>query len=157
MKTVIAAAALALVATAAVASDQPAYGPMVTADQAQKIIATGIAEARKANLTMAFTVVEPSGALVAFHKMDGTQYGATKASQGKAVTAAEFRRSTKAVTEAIVANPGVLTLGVNGVEGGLPLFVDGKVIGALGISGGTAVQDGQIAGATLAAAGFAAK
>ncbi len=108
---------------------------------------------------MAVAVVDTAGQLVAFERMDGTQYGSVAVSQDKAVSAALFRRPTKAFQDAVAgggAGLRVLTLrGANAVEGGLPIVVDGKIIGAIGVSGGSAEQDGGVAKAGLD--GLAAK
>jgi glc operon protein GlcG len=117
--------------------------------QARKAVAAAIAEARKINVPMAVAVVDTAGQLMAFERLDNTQIGSIGVSQDKAVSAAIYRRSTKVFQDA-VAGGGVglrvLTLrGANAVEGGLPLIVDGKIIGAIGVSGGSAEQDGVVA------------
>ena len=98
---------------------------------------------------MAVAVVDNAGQLVAFERMDNTQTGSIEVSQDKAVSSAIFRRRTKAFQDAVVAGGAglrVLTLrGANAVEGGVALTVEGKNIGALGISGGTSEQDGMVA------------
>src|SRR4029434_2551451 len=118
-------------------------------DQAHKAIAGALTEARKINVPMAITIVDTAGQLVAFDRMDNTQTGSIAVSQDKAVSAAMFRRPTKAFQDAVAgggAGLRVLTLrGANAVEGGLPLTVDGKIIGAIGVSGRSAEQDGVVA------------
>ena len=119
----------------------PQYGPNVTYEQARKALAGAIADARKQNLPMAVAVVDTAGQLVAFERMDNTQTASTVVAQDKAVSAAMYRRPTK-VFQDLVAGGGigmrVLTLrGASTVEGGLPLTVDGKIIGAIGASGGS--------------------
>jgi uncharacterized protein GlcG (DUF336 family) len=98
---------------------------------------------------MAIAVVDAAGQLVAFERMDNAFPGATAVSQDKAQSAAIYRRPTKAFQDALAgggAGLRVLTLrGANAVEGGIPLVVDGKVIGAIGVSGGSAEQDGAVA------------
>jgi len=127
----------------------PQYGPNVTYDQARKALAGAIADARRQSLPMAVAVVDTAGQLVAFERMDNTQTASTAVAQDKAVSAAIYRRPTKAFQDALAAGgPGlrVLTLrGANAVEGGLPLTIDGKIVGAIGISGGSAEQDGVVA------------
>jgi glc operon protein GlcG len=108
-----------------------------------------VAEARKNNWTMAVAVTDAAGDLVYFEKMDGLQTGSVAVAQGKARSAAIYKRSTK-VWQDIVAGGGdglrILTLqGAVAIEGGLPLIVDGKIVGAIGLSGGSAPQDGQCA------------
>jgi glc operon protein GlcG len=127
----------------------PQYGSNINNDQARKAVAGAIAEARKINVPMAVAVVDTAGQLMAFERLDNTQIGSIGVSQDKAVSAAIYRRSTKVFQDA-VAGGGVglrvLTLrGANAVEGGLPLIVDGKIIGAIGVSGGSAEQDGVVA------------
>jgi glc operon protein GlcG len=93
--------------------------------------------------------VDNAGQLVAFERMDNTQTGSIGVSQDKAVSAAMYRRPTKAFQDALAgggAGLRVLTLrNANAVEGGLPLVADGKIIGAIGVSGGSAEQDGVVA------------
>lgn len=128
------------------------YGPQVTLTQARAIVDAAHREARARNLRMAFTVVQPSGEPILLEVMDGTQYASIEVAQKKARTAARFRRATKAFADAVAAgNLGVLTVGeAIAVEGGVPIVSKGLVIGGLGISGGTGVEDGQVAAAALA-------
>jgi uncharacterized protein GlcG (DUF336 family) len=118
-------------------------------EQANRVVAASLAEARKLNLSMAIAVVHAAGQLVAFERMDNAFPGAIAVSQDKAQAAAMFRRPTKAFQDALAgggAGLRVLTLrGANAVEGGIPLVLEGKVIGAIGISGGSAEQDGAVA------------
>ena len=141
----LAASALSLAATVAVAQ-VPQYGPNVTLDQARKAVAAGLAEAKKNNWPVAVAVVDTAGMLVAFEKADGTQNGSVMIAQDKAVSAAMLRRPTKVVQDAVAGGgAGIRFLGLryaSPVEGGLPLIVDGKVIGAIGVSGVTSDQDG---------------
>ena len=143
-----AAAAMWCFASAAQAQ-VPQYGTNVNHEQARKAIAGAVADARKQNLPMAIAVVDTAGQLVAFERMDNTQYGSIAVSNDKASSAALFRRPTK-VFQDVLAGGGaglrVLTLrGANAVEGGIPLMLDGKIIGAIGVSGGSAEQDGVVA------------
>lgn len=149
--TFFAAAGLLLCSATAMAQTPPVpqYGANVTLDQARKAMAAAIADSRRQNLPMAIAVVDTSGQLVAFERMDNTQTASTMVAQDKAVSAAMYRRPTK-VFQDLVAGGGVGTrvLGLRGaspVEGGLPLVVDGKIIGAVGVSGGTSEQDGVVA------------
>jgi glc operon protein GlcG len=132
------------------------YGPQVTLAQARSVVDAAHHAARARNFMMAFAVVLPSGEPILLEVMDGTQSASIEIAPAKARTAARFRRPTKAFADAVAGgNLGALTLdGVVAVEGGVPIVVSGKVIGALGVSGGTAAQDGEIAGAALAAAKF---
>lgn len=147
--SLIAAAALCAFANAAQAQTVPQYGLNVTHEQARKAIAAAVADARKQNLPMAIAVVDTAGQLVAFERMDNTQTGSIGVSQDKAVSAALYRRPTKVFQDALAAGGAglrILTLrGANAIEGGVPLAVDGKIIGAIGVSGGSAEQDGVVA------------
>ena len=145
----LATAFAGLALSAAAWAQVPQYGPNVNHEQARKAIAAAVAEARKMNLPMAVAVVDTAGMLVAFERMDNTQTGSVAVSQDKAGSAALYRRPTKVFQDVLAAGGvglRVLTLrGANAVEGGLPLVLDGKIIGALGVSGGTSEQDGVVA------------
>jgi len=125
------------------------YGLAITLDNAKKAAAPALAEARKNNWTMAVAIVDSGGDLVYFEKMDGTQTGSVRVSINKARSAALFKRPTKAFQETLATGgDGLRILGLEGavpVEGGIPLIMDGKVVGAIGLSGGTSAQDGQCA------------
>jgi uncharacterized protein GlcG (DUF336 family) len=148
--------AAALVFTASAAQAQvPQYGSSVNHETARKVVAAAIADAKRQSLPMAVAVVDTAGQLVAFERMDNTQTASILVSQDKAVSAAMYRRPTKAFQD-LVAGGGVglrvLTLrNANAVEGGLPLVVDGKIIGAIGVSGGSSDQDGVVAKAGVEA------
>jgi uncharacterized protein GlcG (DUF336 family) len=125
------------------------YGAPINLEAAKKIAASTIAEARKNNWTMAVAITDIAGDLVYLEKMDGTQTGSIRVAIGKARSAVLFKRPTK-VWEDIVAagGAGIRILGLEGavpIEGGLPLLMDGKIVGAIGVSGGTAQQDGMAA------------
>ena len=123
------------------------YGAPLSIEQARAAALAALAEAKKNNWFYAVAVVEPSGELVYFERMDGTQYASTKIAQARARSAALFRRATKAFSDRVSQNDlSVLSLvDANWSEGGLPIIVDGKVIGAIGASGGSQPQDGQVA------------
>jgi uncharacterized protein GlcG (DUF336 family) len=131
------------------------YGPNITLEQAKAVLAAAEAEAVAQNWNMAIAVVDTAGNLVAFVKRDNTQNGSVKVSQAKAVSAALYKRPTKAFQDTL-AEGGVglrlLTLeGAVAAEGGVPLVVGGAIIGAIGVSGATSEQDGVVAAAGLAA------
>jgi glc operon protein GlcG len=131
------------------------YGPPITNEQAKAVAAAALAEAKKNNWRMAFAVVGPAGELVYFEKMDGAQHASTEMSQGKARTAVMFRRPSKAFADQFAAgNTSFLTFPEKPVasEGGVPITVNGKIIGAIGASGGTGQQDGLAAAAGASAA-----
>ena len=148
LKSFCAAAALCCVASAAQAQ-VPQYGTSINLEMARKVIAAAGVDSRRQNLPMAIAVVDTAGQLVAFERMDNTQTASIGVSQDKAVSAAMYRRPTKVFQDVLAAGGvglRVLTLrGANAVEGGLPVIVDGKIIGAVGVSGGTSDQDGVVA------------
>ena len=113
------------------------------------------AEARKNGWNVAIAIVDSGGGLILFHKLDETQPGSIAVAQGKARAAALFKRPTKAMEEAIAAGKlGFLAVeGIGPIQGGLPVVVEGKVLGAVGVSGVTSAQDEQVAQAALGALG----
>ncbi|HUL95201.1 MAG TPA: heme-binding protein [Usitatibacter sp.] len=150
-----AATALAIGAAQAQAPAYPPYGANITLEQARKAAAGASAEAHKRGWPMAIAVVDTAGQLVYFEKNDQTQTASIAIAQDKAVTAATLRRSTKVIQD-VIAGGGAgirfMTLrGVTAVEGGVPLTIDGKIVGALGVSGMSSDQDGEIAKAGVEA------
>jgi uncharacterized protein GlcG (DUF336 family) len=148
--TILAVAALVSEPTAA--QGQPnMYGPSITASQAKAVAAAAIAEATKNQWTMAFAIVDPAGDLVYFEKMDHTQVGSVDVAIAKARSSARFKRPTKAFEDGLAAGGAGLRLlsldGAVAVEGGLPLTVGGRIVGAIGASGGSSQQDGVAAAA----------
>ena len=133
----------------------PSYGETISLEMAKKVADAAEAEAKKNNWNMAISVVTPSGDLVYFRRMDDTQFASTAISQHKAKAAAAFKRPTKAFEERIGGGGmGLTALTLDGViasEGGVPISVGGKIIGAIGVSGATSAQDGQTAAAGIAA------
>jgi uncharacterized protein GlcG (DUF336 family) len=138
------AVAAALAAASSFAQSPAPYGPPITLDNAKKVAAVALAEARKSNWTMAVAVVDPNGTLIYYEKMDNTQNGSAKVAVDKARSAALFKRSTKAFADRIATgNAGVLAVeGAVPVEGGVPLVMEGKIVGAIGLSGDTSEHDG---------------
>ena len=138
--------ALALLAPLA-ASAQPLpnhYGAPIGVEAARKAAAAAIAEAKKNGWTVAAAIVDPGGTLVYFERIDGTQNGSSEVAQQKARTSAAFKRPTKLLEDLVTSGksqylklPGALPL-----EGGIPLLIDGKVVGAIGVSGAKSDQDG---------------
>jgi len=127
----------------------PAYGMPLGVEAAKKAAAAAIAEARKNSFMMAIAVVDTAGNLVYFEKMDGTQTGSVNVAIEKARSAALFRRPTKSFQDTVAqGGVGLRMLGLPGavpVDGGIPLIEAGKIVGAIGASGGTSDQDGQVA------------
>lgn len=152
MKHPLLLALVALVLGVLPVSAQVATKPTLTLDLARKIAAKAAAEAQKNNWTVVIAVVDDGANLVYLEKMDGTQLGSIDVAQAKARTAIKFKRPTKAFEDRVAAGgTNVLALGVLPAEGGVPLVVNNTYIGALGISGMTSAQDGQIAAAGLTA------
>jgi glc operon protein GlcG len=126
----------------------PLGGP-VTLENARKAAAPALAEAEKNHWQVAVAVVDTGGNLVYYEKMDNTQLGSANVAIEKARTAALFKRPTKAFQDTVAGGGDglrVLSLkGVIAVEGGIPLVMDGKIVGAIGVSGATSAQDAQCA------------
>ncbi|MBR1121316.1 heme-binding protein [Bradyrhizobium lablabi] len=153
-RTILLAAALAAFAMGASAQDKrPDYGTAVNAEGAKKIAAGVLAECRKNGWNVAVAVVDNHGFLVYFERMDNTQTASMDIAVGKARAAATYRRPTRVFMEAInKGGPATATLpGVFASPGGIPIMVDGKVTGAVGVSGVTGDQDEQCAKAGLGA------
>ena len=149
MKSRIALLVAAALFSTAAWSQVPQYGSNVTLEQARKYAAAAEAEARKNNWPVAIAVVDNSGLLVHFVRMDNTQTASVQVAIDKAVSSAMYRRPTKAFQDAVAGGgAGLRALNLRGastVEGGLPLSMDGKIIGGIGVSGVTADQDGAVA------------
>ena len=127
----------------------------LTLDGARRIMAAAEAEAAKNKWTVAIAIVDEAGELVAFHKIDDTQAASIDIAIGKARTAARMKRPTKALEDAVASGRTVL-LAVDGLvplEGGVPIAVEGRIVGAVGVSGVTSQQDAQVAQAGIAALG----
>jgi uncharacterized protein GlcG (DUF336 family) len=149
--TLAAASALASAQTPTASGTVPAQMPFdipdgapVTADAAKKLIETAHAEARRHDWKMNIAVTDTHGDLVAFERMDGAQLASIEVSQKKARTAARFRRETRVFFNQFEAGHGyVATLDADLVAspGGFPLIEGGRLIGAIGCSGGTGEQD----------------
>jgi uncharacterized protein GlcG (DUF336 family) len=143
------------VGLAAGAHAQLADRKVLTLAEAKKIMAAAQADAAKSNLTMAIAILDEGGHLLLFEKMDETQTGSIGVALSKARSAFLFKRPTKVFEDAVQGGRNVILAleGALPIEGGLPLVVGGKVIGAIGVSGGTAPQDGVVAAAGAAALG----
>ena len=154
-RSLLFAAAVVFVSALSANAQTMSYGPSITLDAAKKVAAPAIAEARKNQLTMVVAIVDTAGDLVYFERMDDTQVGSVNVALGKARSAARFKRPTKAFQDALAAGgEGLRILALEGavpVDGGVPLVMGGKIVGAIGVSGGTSAQDGQVAAAGVAA------
>ena len=133
------------------------YGPAIALEVAKKVAAPALSEALSNNWAMAVAVVDSAGDLVYFERMDATQAGSVMVAIDKARSAARFKRPTKAFQDTLAAGgDGLRVLGLNGavpVEGGVPIAIDGRIVGAIGVSGSTSPQDGQCARAGADAVG----
>ncbi len=123
----------------------PPYGRSITIAEAKKVAQAALAPAYASGWTMVLAVVDPGGHLVYLEKMDETQVGSVEIAISKARSAALFKRPTKMFQDRLArGGDGLLVLRLNGavpVEGGLPVLVDGKLVGALGVSGGSSAED----------------
>jgi len=149
-------AALSMAPLAAAAQTPPAYGPAIGLDAARKAVAAAEAEAKQNSWPMAIAVVDTAGRLVAFERLDNTQIASLDIAIEKAKTANNLKRPTKALQDALAQGGASLRLlavpGVLPIEGGVPIMSDGKVIGAIGVSGMASDQDAKCAMAGAAAA-----
>ena len=140
--------ALYLLASAVAQMPNP-YGSPISLENAKKAAAPALAEAAKNNWNVAVAIVDPAGNLIYYEKMDNTQLGSANVAIDKARSAALFKRPTKAFQDALAAGGDSVRLlriqGVVPVEGGIPLVADGKIVGAIGVSGVTSAQDNQCA------------
>jgi glc operon protein GlcG len=133
----------------------PPYGAAITLDQAKRAMAAAELEAAKNSWQVAITILDSGGNPVMFHKIDNTQLSATTVSEGKARTALDFKRPSKALDDAIAAGGAGMRLlalkDITPLEGGILIVVDGKIVGAIGVSGALSSQDAQVAAAGAAA------
>jgi len=141
---------LAIAAAQMLNAQAPApYGAPISLENARKAAAPALAEAVKNHWNMAVAIVDPSGNLVYYEKMDDTQLGSATVAIDKARSAALFKRPTKVFQDALAAGGDGLRLlkiaGAVPVEGGIPLVMEGKIVGAIGVSGAASAQDGQCA------------
>jgi glc operon protein GlcG len=151
------AAFLLSAAPASAQQTPPPYGAPITLDVAKKIMAASEAEAVKNNWQVVITIIDSGGHMVSMQRFDNTQLASISASEGKAQTSLAFKLPSKALEDAIAAGgAGTRLLALKNIapfEGGLPIIVDGKIIGAIGVSGGLSSQDAQVARAGLSAIG----
>jgi glc operon protein GlcG len=144
----------------AAAPAPPPYGPSITLDQAKRVMSAAELEAAKNSWTVAITILDSGGNLVMFHKFDNAQLSAVTTSEGKARTALEFKLPSKALDDAIAAGGAGLRLlalkDITPLQGGVLILADGKIVGAIGVSGALSAQDEQVAktGADVLAKGM---
>ena len=123
------------------------YGPVITLEQAKIVVAAAEAEAIKNKWPVAIVIADSGGNTVLLHKLDNTQHLSVKIAERKAKTAVNLRRPTKLLQEAVAKGGAALRLlavdGLLPLEGGIPIIVDGKIIGGIGVSGVTSAQDAE--------------
>jgi uncharacterized protein GlcG (DUF336 family) len=128
---------------------QTPYGAPIITDDAKRVAVAAVGEARRNGWNMAIAIVDSAGYLVYFERMPNTQLGSIELAMEKARTAALFRRPTKVFQDAVAGGgDGLRVLRLSGTipnEGGVPIVADGMIIGAIGVSGGSVEQDGQVA------------
>ena len=159
MKMLTALSCAVLIAGSSAAQTTPPtpseYGSPIAVSEAMKLIERGMEQSAAKGLKMAIAVVEPSGELVAFARMDGIPYASIRLAQQKARTSARLRMATATLEKRVQAGRAVLMSSdeVIAIGGGVPIVFDGRVIGALGMSGGTADQDAAVAQGVVASHG----
>ncbi|MFM9838319.1 MAG: GlcG/HbpS family heme-binding protein [Cyclobacteriaceae bacterium] len=125
------------------------YGESIRVEQAEKVMAAAMQESLKNNWTMAIAIVDIGGNLVLFKKMDNTQVGSINVAISKATTANNFKRPSKALEDAVASGGAGLRIlslpGATPIEGGELLMLNGKIVEAIGVSGASSAQDGQVA------------
>ena len=129
------------------------FGTPIGNEAAKKMGAPAVAEAKKNGWPVCVAIVDYHGDLVYFERLDNTQLGSVGVAVDKARTAAKFKRSTKVLEDAVSGGRNaILRLGdASPIQGGLPIVVDGKFVGAIGVSGVMSNQDEQVATAGLGA------
>lgn len=152
----VAALALAAGCTAAVAQTPPPYGQPMGLEQAKKAMAAAEAEARKNNWQVVIAIVDTGGHLVMLQRLEA-QNASVDIAIGKAKTAVDFRRPTKALEDSLAPGGSALRIlavrGATPLQGGVPVVLDGRIVGAIGVSGVLASQDEMVAKAGAEALG----
>jgi glc operon protein GlcG len=141
------------IAGSAVAQQMPnPYGPNIDLATAKKVAAAAENKAVETKVNSVIAIVDTGGNLVYLERFDVVQYGSVDVAIHKAKTSVAYKRPTKAFEDFITkGNPAYLTLdGMSAIEGGVPIIEGGKIIGAVGVSGGSAAQDGVVANAGAA-------
>jgi len=138
----------------------PPYGPPITLDQAKRVMLAAELEAAKNSWQVAIAILDSGGNMVMFHKIDNTQLSAITTSEGKARTALDFKLPSKALDDAIAAGGAGMRLlalkDITPLQGGVLIVADGRIVGAIGVSGALSAQDEQVAraGADVLAKGM---
>lgn len=157
LKTIAAAIGMAVVLMgsnpAPAQTTPPPYGPPIGIENARKVMAAAEAEAIKNNWAVVIAVIDSGGHVVMLHRFDNVQLSSIDLSVGKAKTALMFKRPTKVLDDAISSGgSGLRFLSLKDIvplEGGLPIIIDDKIVGAIGVSGVLSAQDAQIARAGI--------
>ena len=150
--TAVPAGAQTPAAPAAPPAPPPAYGTPISLEQAKKVMAGAEAEAKKNNWPVVIAILDSGGQLVMLQRLDNAQWGSVEIAKEKARSSVALRRPTKALQDLIAqggANLLLLNIGYSVLEGGIPIVVDGKIVGSVGVSGVTSQQDAQIAQAGI--------
>jgi glc operon protein GlcG len=151
LKTLACACAFALLAAmpSRAQTIPPPYGPPINIENARKVMAAAEAEAAKSNWAVVISIIDSGGNLVMLHRGDDVQLSSLDIAQGKAQTALRFKRPSKVLDDAISGGgAGLRFLALKDIvplEGGLPLVLEGKIVGAIGVSGVLSAQDAQTA------------
>jgi glc operon protein GlcG len=151
LETLAGAVALALLAAAPAAAQTtpPPYGPPIGIEDARKVMNAAEGEASKNNWAVVISIIDSGGNIVMLHRRDDVQLSSIEIAQGKAKTALMFKRPSKVLDDAISSGGGGLRFlalkDIVPLEGGVPIVADGKIIGAIGVSGVLSAQDAQIA------------
>jgi len=130
----------------------PAYGTPISLEQAKKIMTGAEAEAKKNNWPVVIAILDSGGQLVMLQRLDNAQWGSVEIAKEKARSSVALRSPTKALQDLIAqggANLRLLNIDYSVLEGGIPIVVDGKIVGSVGVSGVTSQQDAQIAQAGI--------
>jgi len=155
LKTFAGACALALLAAlpARAQTPPPPYGPPIGIENARKVMTAAEAEAAKNNWAVVISIIDSGGNIVMLHRRDDVQLSSIEIAQGKAKTALMFKRPSKVLDDAIAGGgAGLRFLALKDIvplEGGVPIVLDGKIIGAIGVSGVLSSQDAQVARAGI--------
>ena len=151
LKTLVGACIVALL-TAMPAKAQttpPPYGPPIGIEGARKVMAAAEGEASKNNWAVVISIIDSGGNIVMLHRHNDVQLSSIEISQGKAKTALMFKRPSKVLDDAIAGGgAGLRFLALKDIvplEGGVPIVLDGKIVGAIGVSGVLSSQDAQVA------------
>jgi uncharacterized protein GlcG (DUF336 family) len=155
LKALAGACFLALIAAppAGAQTVPPPYGPPIGIEAARKVMAAAEAEAVKNNWAVVIAIIDSGGHVVMIHRHDNVQLSSIELSQGKAKTALMFKRPSKVLDDAISSGgAGLRFLALKDIvplEGGVPIVIDNKIVGAIGVSGVLSAQDAQIARAGI--------